>query len=90
MLKGSTTQLDKLTTQADSFFTELECEGQIDNQIALLNFLDELVDFLEGMGGQVDTMKYLDNRHLNLRQRAQFGMMIHRNLLNKENTKEVM
>jgi hypothetical protein len=54
--------IDQLTTQADGFFCELECEGKIANQAALLKFLDNLVDYLEMNGGKVEGMSYLDKR----------------------------
>lgn len=79
--------LDKLTTQADMFFTELECEGEIENKKSLLTFLDEVVELLEGgLGGRVERVQYLDGRHLegsNRRQKAQFGTNVYGKISNE-------
>lgn len=74
-------KLDRLTTEADNFYTELEDEGRIHDGKALLSFLDELVDFLEGkMGGRVESVRYKDSRHLampgNRKQMADFGLLL--------------
>lgn len=88
-------KLDQLTTQADGFFTELECEGCIHDTKSLLSFLDEIVDFLEGtMGGKVESIQYLDDRHLAVagfrRQQADFGMRVLLEQLMKENEMRVL
>jgi hypothetical protein len=54
--------LNELTTKADSFYRDLEEEGVIHNQEDLKNFLNNLVDYLESIGGKVEGMKYTDNR----------------------------
>lgn len=54
--------LNKLTTQADSFYRDMEVEGVIHDQEGLKVFLDNLVNFLESQGGAVEGMKYLDGR----------------------------
>lgn len=54
--------LNELTTQADSFYRDLEEEGVIHDQEALKNFLNNLVDYLELIGGKVEGLKYTNNR----------------------------
>jgi hypothetical protein len=62
--------LDKLTTQADSLFREMEEEGSIQNLEELKTFLDNLTNYLESIGGACERIGYVDNRELKLMQRA--------------------
>lgn len=51
--------LDQLTTQADSYFRDLQQEGKIDaDSDQIKAFFDTLVNFLESQGGRVGEMKY--------------------------------
>lgn len=63
-------QLNKLTTQADNFYTIFDAndfEGYGKAEVEVLKydlkvFMDELVDFLEDQGGKANGVHYADGR----------------------------